>query len=115
MEKLPERQIKKQLFWTNGCYRAALMEFYDARLTKKEKRMNLHQLKERITKGWNEKMPAEVHTIYIRRLLSLPSNKLSIILLAFQTGQQYRKQETVDAIMTELFERSANPESKENA
>ena len=110
---LTDRQIKKQMFWTNGCFRAALLEHYDFYLGKKQKRYNLVQLKEFIKEKLEKPInSAEINNLYLKRLLTLDSKKLSIILRAFQTGQQYRKQETMDAVMTELFERSVNPETR---
>jgi hypothetical protein len=113
--KLSKAQVKKQLFWTNGCYRAALLEYFDLKLTKKQKTYNCLDLKALIREkfGFDSKdMPPEVHTSYMKRVLALSDKKLSLILRAFQEGKQYRSQTTIDAIMTELFERASRNEIK---
>jgi hypothetical protein len=113
MNKLHDKQIKKQLFWTNGCFRAALLEHYDHYLSQKEKRFNSRELQTLIKLDWKENIDPEVHALYMKRVLALSSKKLSLIVNAFQSEQQYRKQETIDAILTELFERSANSETRD--
>jgi hypothetical protein len=113
MNKLSKAQIKRQLFWTNGCFRAAILEHYDGYLSKAERRYTHQELYYLIKNDWREEIDLEVHLIYMKKVLALDSTKLSLIVEAFQNGQQYRKQETIDAIMTELFERSADPETKE--
>jgi hypothetical protein len=111
---LSERQVKSQIFWTNGCYRHALLEHYGWSLSKKEKRLKVREMRCAILEKTKKvELDSEVHTIYMRNVLAMTSERLAIIVYAFQTGQQYRKQETIDAIMTELFERSANSETKE--
>jgi hypothetical protein len=109
---LTDRQIKKQMFWTNGCYRAALLEHYDFYLSKKQKRFNIQELKEQLTKVDKPVNSPEINALYMKRVLALDPKKLSIIVEAFHNGRQFRKQETIDAIMTELFERSAKPETR---
>ena len=111
---LSERQVKSQIFWTNGCYRHAILEHYGWSLSKKEKRLKGRELRFAVlAKTKKTELDHEVHLIYMRNVLAMTSERLAIIVIAFQTGQQYRKQETIDAIMTELFERSANSETKE--
>ena len=115
-ELLSKTQIKRQLFWTNGCYRHAMLERYGHLLNNKEKKLNIEDLRHLlISKHKVGEFSPKVHDSYMKRVLAMDSEKLSLIVHAFQTGQQYRKQETIDAIMTELFERSANPETKEKA
>jgi hypothetical protein len=109
---LSRTQIKKQLFWTNGCFRAAIIEFYGEFLSKEEKRYTSYQLQQLIIRNWDAKIDPAVHVIYMKKLLAMSSEKLNLILQAYQVGSQWRKQETIDAIMTELFERSADPETR---
>jgi hypothetical protein len=110
---LHDKVIKKQLFWTNGCFRATLLEYYDLLLTEKHKRLSLQDLKEYISEDLDKPINTpEINALYLKKVVAMSSKRLSIILEAFQNGQMRRAQETIDAIMTELFERSANPETR---
>jgi hypothetical protein len=115
MDELHPKQVKKQLFWTNGCYRAALLEHYAPRLSKKDKRLNSISLQRHIKYYWKEEIAPEIRGLYMKNMLALSSKRLNIILQAFQSGQQWRKQETIDAIMTELMERSMENRNEEDA
>jgi hypothetical protein len=112
MSELTSRQVKRQLFWTTGCYRAALLEHYYGLLSEKEKKLNCQRLRRRIME-YDDEIDPEVHHLYIKKVLAMSTERLDLIVKAFQTGQQYRKQDTIDAIMTELFERAVSPETKE--
>jgi len=50
---------------------------------------------------------------YLDYLKKLPSDQLSLVVEAHKKNKIRRKPLTVHAIMDELFERSANPDSKE--
>jgi hypothetical protein len=101
--------LKKQLEWTNCCFRAAILEVYSPYLTQKQKRLHLTSLKTLIELEYpHEPYPPEVHRAYMRHVLAMSTRRLEIVLAAFQQDKQYRKQETIDAIMTELFERSVS-------
>jgi hypothetical protein len=114
MDKLPEASVKKQLFWTNGCFRKALLDHFGHRLTDKQKRYNLIELKRHIETKLNEKIRTpEINATYMKYVLQMPTKKLELIIRANKTGQQFRSGETIDRIMTELMERSMDPEPKE--
>jgi len=114
MNKLPEATIKKQLFWTNGCFRRALLDHFGHRLNEKQKRLSLIPLKLCITETLREKIRTpEVNATYMKYVLQMSTKRLEIIVQANKTGQQFRSGETIDRIMTELMERSMNPEPKE--
>ena len=106
---LTDSQVKKQLFWTNGCFRATLIEYYANDLGKNQKKYNLYNLKLFILENLNKPIDTpEINQLYLSKVLQLDSKRLNIILRATQTGQCRRHQETIDAITTELFERAVS-------
>lgn len=107
---LTDAQIKKQWYWTNGCFRRALLDRYDSVLSNKEKRYNLPQLKELLKHKELTVNSPEINELYKKNLLAMQTRKLNLVLQAAEDSN--RKQETIDAIMTELFERSVNSETK---
>lgn len=86
------------------------MDQYDAVLSKKEKRRNLPQLKALL---FDRDLPihsAEINDRYKKNLLAMSTDRLNLVLQGAIASR--RKQETIDAIQTELFERSVS-ETKE--
>ncbi len=113
MARWTKKLLKEQMGWTDECYKKALIEVYGADMTPAEKEQNVIDMKRMIWADWNEEIRTpEINAIYLRNLCQLESEKLSLILEAFQKGKQHRAQVTMDAIMTELFERSANSETR---
>lgn len=114
LPKVTKALVKEQLLWTDNCFRKALLDVHGAYLSKKEKRMSVSKLKAIITHDWREAYRTpESNAAYIRHVLKLDSKKLSIILHVCQEGRCNRHPETIEAIMTELFERAANSETRE--
>ena len=113
MARWTKKLIAQQNEWTSECFKRVLLDVYGKSLSHEEKAMPCNELSIHLRLDLHE----EIHTpetaaLYLKYVLALDSEKLSLILEAFQKGKQYRKQETIDAIMTELFERSANSETK---
>ena len=111
--KITKKLIKAQLAWTDACFRRALLTHYDEFLSKEEKQLPCNELKRLILLDWREQVRTpEINEIYMKFVLAMSTERLSIIAEVFQAGKQYRSPLTIEAIMTELFERSANPETR---
>jgi hypothetical protein len=107
---LTKSQIKKQWYFTNGCFRKALLDHYGKLLAPIERRLNLRDLKFLLAQfDWPINIP-EINQLYMKNVLSLSTERLNLILEAASICN--RKQTTIDAIMTELFERSMDSETK---
>ena len=50
----------------------------------------------------------EVNTLYLEKLCKLDTQKLELIIEAYNKGKQYRSASTIDVLLSELFERSIN-------
>lgn len=107
---LTNNQIKKQWNWTNACFRQALVEHYALKLDYHEKLHNLHHLKKVLEVRKLPMNSPEINDLYKKNILALPTDKLNLILQAAVASR--RKQETIDAIQTELFERAVNSETR---
>lgn len=112
MARWTKKLLKEQMTWTNGCFLQALREVYAPYLTRREKRLDLNGLTALIRFDWREEIHTpETNAAYLKNLCKLSDRKLNLILEANQKGKQRRNQTTIDAIMTELFERSV-PETR---
>ena len=115
MARWTKKLKAKQLAWTDACYRQSLLDLFGHRMSKEEKDFDTKDMRRLVGLDWNENLRTpEINAIYLKHICKLSSEKLSLILEAFQKGKQWRSQVTMDAIMTELFERSANPETRGN-
>jgi non-homologous end joining protein Ku len=88
------------------------MEHYALNLNHKEKLHNLSHLKRVLDVRKLPMNSPEINDRYRKNLLALSTDKLNIIVEAAEASN--RKQETVDAIMTELFERSVSETRKDS-
>jgi hypothetical protein len=114
MTRWTKKLIAKQLAWTDECFLAALHERYWNVLSEAEREMELLDLKRLIELDWREEVRTpEINDIYIRNLIKLETEKLELIVEAYQKGKQYRSGATIERIMTELLERAVNSETKE--
>ena len=119
MARWTKKLIKQQMSWTDECFKEALIDVYGRRMSVAEKEQSCEDIKQTIL-SWNDEVDnigipirsPEINAMYRKHLCELDSEKLSLILEAFQKNKQYRSQVTIDAIMTELFERSTNPETR---
>jgi hypothetical protein len=111
-KKIP--RAAQQLLWTNSCYKKALLDVYKDKLSQKEKKMRTQDIVMLIRFDWREEIKPEVNDLYRKHICQMSSKRLSAILKFFQEGKQKRAQTTIDAIMTELFERSAKSETSNN-
>jgi hypothetical protein len=116
MARWTKRLIKDQMHWSSLCFRKALLDTYGSKMSEAEKSMSVEELKTLIRLDWREEIRTpEINALYLKYLCELSTAKLSLILEAFQKGKQIRSQITMDAVMTELFERSVNKTSKTHA
>lgn len=113
MARWTKKLIAKQIEWTDNAFRDALHELYGKYLSEAEKEMDLLDLKRLIELDWREEVRTpESNALYIRNLKRLPTEQIELIIEAFQKGKQYRSGATIEHLMTELFERSAIPETR---
>lgn len=114
MGPLSQKMIKKQAFWTNDCFRKALLTHFGHLLDETQRSYSLEKLKRVLVdlKKVDIRTP-EVNDTYLKLICQMSTSKLSVILQASKEGQMLRAQHTLDVIATELFERAADPESRE--
>ena|ERR1035437_10303319 len=103
---------RKSIRVTDECYKRALCKVHRPFLTKKQiKRDHLNGIRNRLINVvvmHNEKVSA----LYLKYILELPVNQLSTIVALHKEGVTVRHENTIAAIMTELFERAANSETR---
>lgn len=113
MARWTKKLIAQQLAWSDEAFKEALLEYYADKLSEDEKEMDTIDLKRLIQLDWREKVRSpEINDIYIRNLLKLETEKLELIVEAYQKEKQFRSGATIEHIMTELFERAANSETR---
>jgi hypothetical protein len=114
-----DRRAKKSIRDTNACYKRAFVEVHRAYFTRSQiKRLSLKQLKTKFRFDWApgeapDPKPKEVNELYLKYLLELTTKQLNTVVDLHNKGVMTRAEVTIAAIMTELFERSVNSETKE--
>ena len=105
--------IKKQLAWTDVCFKQALLDVFGDQLSDEEKLLKGVQLKQLIADkddanyivdGW----PPSVNEAYLVHMRKLTTDQIELILEAYNKGKQWRSPLTIDVLTTELFERATN-------
>jgi hypothetical protein len=112
MAKWSKKLIRQQMSWTNKCFRKALLDIYGDELTNEEKNLDLMDLKVILMRQGKEVHSQYINEIYLGYLCELKTDQIELIIDAYTKGKQYRSAATIDVLMSELLERSANPESR---
>ena len=96
------------------CYHDALLEHFGHFLTAAEKRSSTRKIKEMLLSRFDyaTKNFPEVSTSYLDNLRKLETEKIELIIEAYNKGKQWRSSSTIDVLLSELFERITNPERK---
>lgn len=108
MARWNKKNIEQQLRWSNDCYRSAILTYFGHLLTKKEKELSIPRIKHiLLDKLEVERFDfPELNTIYLNNLRQLETEKLELIIDAYNKGKQYRSASTIDVLLSELFERA---------
>lgn len=114
MARWTKKRIAEQLAWSDACYREALLHHYDYLLSKEDRALSIRQIKRVLKeKLETEQITApEVNTDYLNNLRQLDTEKLELIVEAYNKGKQYRSANTIDVLLSELFERATNPSKR---
>ena len=107
-----KQRVAQQLAWSNACYRDAISAHYGHLLKDKEKKLPIRELKEVICNKLDLDIrhlsTPEVTTLYLNNLCQLSTEKLELIVDAYNKGKQWRSASTIDVLLSELFERATN-------
>jgi hypothetical protein len=111
MARWNKKKHEQQLRWSNDCYRNAVLTHFGHLLNDKEKELSIPRIKQLLMKKLEvERFDfPELNTIYLNNLCQLETDKLELIVEAYNKGKQYRSASTIDVILSELFERVTNP------
>lgn len=113
MEELSKKQIRAIVRWTNVCFKNALLEYYPKVFSnEKHGRLSTIELKDILMDLDLPTNNDEINNIYLKQICAMSTEALELVIRAHNAGIINRAQHTVDAIMTELFERAANSETK---
>jgi hypothetical protein len=112
MARWSKKLLREQMSWTSRCFRRALLDVYGETLTDEEKNLDLLDLKVIIVRKGNEIWTQQTNEIYLGYLRELKTDQIELIIDAYTKGKQYRSPLTIDVLMSELLERSANPETR---
>jgi hypothetical protein len=99
---------------TNECFKQALLQVYPDVLNLPEhQRMNDTDLKVRLVEAGLPFKSKDINDAYVAELKLLSSEQISLIIEADTKKKIHRSPITIHALMDELFERAANPETKD--
>ena len=114
MARWTKKLIAQQLAWTDVCYRRALLDHYDHLFTEEERDYDTPEMTLILQEHLKVKhvTSPELNTTYLKYICELETDKLELIVEAYNKGKQYRSASTIDVLLSELFERSANPETR---
>ncbi|CAM6003919.1 unnamed protein product [Sphagnum balticum] len=113
MARWTKKLIAQQMEWTNECFKKSLIDVYGEHMSEAEKEQDCQDICGMIKLDWREEVQTpETNQLYLKYLCNLDTNKLSLILEAYKLGKQFRNATTMDVIMSELLERSVNPETR---
>jgi hypothetical protein len=108
-----KKRIEEQLEWTADCYKQGLIDIYGEHMSEAEKEQSCADICRMIQLDWREEIHTpETSVLYLKYMRQLSTKKLELILDAYKRGKQWRNATTMDVIMSELFERSVNPETR---
>jgi len=113
-----KKLIAKQLRWSDVCYRKAILSHYGYLLNDEQKKLPLRELKAIICDVGDIDMrlmsTPEVTAIYLKNLCRLSTDKIELIVEAYNKGKQFRSPSTIDVLLSELFERATNPQRRKD-
>ena len=113
MIRWSKKNIAKQLAWSDVCYRKAILHHYGEYLDSEEKKMPMMTVKHLLNERLGiEKTAPEVNETYLKELCKLDTNKIELIVEAYNKKKQWRSASTIDVLLSELFERATNPEKR---
>jgi len=106
-----KKLVKKQFMWTNHCYKLALLDFYGDKIPKERHNDSANNLQKFIvfdlgfsTRRDNDK----ITELYYSHIKKLSTEKIILIIEAYNLGKQGRSPLTIDVLTTELLERTIN-------
>jgi hypothetical protein len=112
-----EKRIWDQLQWTNECYHKALwLEYHPVPFCQDYdtyKKFGIPEMKDMLASYELPIHSDAINTKYLDFICKLDTEKLELIIDAYNKGKQYRSALTIDVIMSELLERVTNSETKD--
>lgn len=114
MARWSKKLIREQMSWTNKCFHKALLDVYGEELTNEEKSLDLVDLKVILKQKKKDVWSQHVNEIYLNYIRQLKTDQIELIIDAYTKGKQYRSAGTIDVLMSELLERSADSETRKN-
>jgi hypothetical protein len=98
---------KKQMAWTNQCYKAAVLEVMGDKIPEHTKKLSAQALNEFIYRELGlHRAPPEVNELYLANIRKLSTSRIELIIEAYEKKIQWRSAATIDVLMSELLERS---------
>lgn len=107
-----KKRIREQFSWTNRCFLKALLDVYGDILSNEEKRGTTVDVSRAVLGKGKEIHCQQTSEAYLLHLRKLKTEQIELIIDASAKGKQHRNPLTIDVLMTELFERSANSETR---
>jgi hypothetical protein len=113
MARMTQKLVNEIWRWTNQCYKEALIDAYPDFFTAKEiAEFDDYDMKYKLFTNDLDTKGEAIDQLYIKKILQLDSEKLNLIVESNKKGKIKRASTTIEAILTELLERSANSESR---
>jgi hypothetical protein len=119
MARLTQSLIKKQFEWTSKCFKQAVLTAYKDVLPKSASRWGLNQIKKYImyrevseVNGTWYGYERDVNEFYLTNIVKLDTEKIEIIIDAYNKGKQHRSPLTIEVLTSELLDRALRSETR---
>jgi len=116
---MTKKLLKEIWSWTTKCYHETLFEIYPTELKDYIDSYNVNSIDSEMIalvlhqhNIYPRRNPL-VNSLYLEKVKKLDSTKLSLIIESNKKGKISRSPTTIDALMTELFERSVHLEKED--
>jgi len=114
MARMTKKLIRQIWSWTNECYKQCLIELHPQIFTAQDYEKDEFELKSILVDKGLPYKSKEINDLYLIKLKTLTSDQINLIVEADNKKKINRSPVTIHALMDELFERSADPETRKD-